>query len=127
MLLAGFAAAAFGVDPLLPDAAPVPQRLVIDRVEPQGVRSQLDALAEHDLELWRSELTRGSDTAASLLRRLGVADGQAAEFLRRDSLARQLFDGQGGKMVQARATADGALVELVARYAAPTMRRTSRD
>jgi murein DD-endopeptidase MepM/ murein hydrolase activator NlpD len=119
VLLAGFAAAAFGVDPLLPDAAPVPQRLVIDRVEPQGVRSQLDALAEHDLELWRSELTRGSDTSVSLLRRLGVADGQAAEFLRRDSLTRQLFDGQGGKMVQARATADGALVELVARYAAP--------
>lgn len=119
VVLAGFAAAAFGVDPLLPDAAQVPQRLVIDRVEPQGVRSQLDALAEHDLELWRSELTRGGDTAAGLLRRLGVADGQAADFLRKDSLARQLFDGQGGKMVQARATSDGALVELVARYAAP--------
>jgi murein DD-endopeptidase MepM/ murein hydrolase activator NlpD len=119
VILGGFAAAAFGVAPLLPDPADQPQRLVTDVVTPQGLRDQLDALADHDLELWRSDLTRSTDTADTLLRRLGVVDAEAAEFLRSDPLARRLFDGRAGKMVQARAGANGSLIELVARYAAP--------
>jgi murein DD-endopeptidase MepM/ murein hydrolase activator NlpD len=118
LLLGGFAAAAFSVGPLLPDPADQPQRLVVDSVTPQGLTGQLEALAEHDLDLWRSELTRGTDTLDSLLRRLGVADAEAAAFMRADPRARRLLDGRGGKMVQARATANGKLLELVARYAA---------
>ena len=119
LLLGGFAVTAFGVAPLLPDPADQPQRWVVDTVAPEGMRDQLEALADHDLDLWRSELTRASDNADSLLRRLGVADAEAAAFLRADPLARKLFDGQAGKMVQARAAGNGALLELVARYAAP--------
>jgi murein DD-endopeptidase MepM/ murein hydrolase activator NlpD len=63
-------------------------------------------------------LTRSTDTLDSLLHRLGVADAEAAAFMRADPLARRLLDGRGGKMVQARATANGTLLELVARYAA---------
>lgn len=118
-VLGGFAAAAFGVAPMLPDPADQTQRIVTDLVAPQGLRDQLDALADHDLELWRSELTRANDNVDALLRRLGIVDAEAAAFLRSDPLARRLIDGRGGKMVQARAAANGALVELVARYAAP--------
>ncbi|HMO46607.1 MAG TPA: M23 family metallopeptidase [Rubrivivax sp.] len=118
-VLGGFAAAAFGVGSTLPDPADQPQRIVTDVVAPQGLSDQLDALADHDLELWRSELTRATDNADTLLRRLGIVDAEAAAFLRRDPLARRLLDGRGGKMVQARAGANGALIELVARYAAP--------
>jgi murein DD-endopeptidase MepM/ murein hydrolase activator NlpD len=121
--LGGFAAAAFGVAPLLPDPADQPRRLVIDTVAPAGIGDQLEALAEHDLDLWRNELTRATDSADSLLRRLGVADAQAAVFMRTDPVAKRLFDGRAGKMVQARAAGNGALIELVARYAAPDSAR----
>ena len=119
LVLAGFAATAFGVAPLLPDPADQPQRLVIDTVATPGISDQLEALAEHDLDLWRNDLTRATDTADSLLRRLGVTDDTAAAFLRSDPAARRLLDGRAGKMVQARVAGNGALVELVARYAAP--------
>lgn len=118
-ILGGFAAAAFGVAPLLPDPADQPQRIVTDTIAPQGLRDQLDALADHDLDLWRSDLTRANDNVDSLLRRLGVIDAEAAGFLRSDPLAKRLLDGRAGKMVQARAAADGKLIQLVARYGAP--------
>lgn len=119
MLLGGFAAAAFGVAPLLPDPADQPQRLVIDTIATPGMRDQLEALADHELDLWRSDLTRASDNADSLLRRLGVTDAEAAAFLRSDAVAKRLLDGRAGKMVQARADGNGMLLELIARYAAP--------
>jgi murein DD-endopeptidase MepM/ murein hydrolase activator NlpD len=117
-MLGGFAVTAFGVAPLLPDPADLPQRVVADELRLDGLSRQLDALAEHELELSRSDLTRAGDSIDSLLRRLGVVDAEAAAFLRRDPAARHLVDGKAGKMVQARARADGTLVELVARYAA---------
>lgn len=117
-VLGGFGVAAFGVAPLLPDAAELPQRLVASSVTPVGVRSQLEALAEQELELSRSVLTAQGDTVDSLLRKLGVQDAEAAHFLRNDALAKRLFEDRAGKMVQARARSDGAMVELVARFAA---------
>jgi murein DD-endopeptidase MepM/ murein hydrolase activator NlpD len=118
VLLAGFAAAAFGVGPLLPDPAQLPQRWVVDSIMPIGLGSQLEALAEQELELSRSTQTRSNDTVDSLLRRLGVVDADAAAFMRSDPAARSVLEGRSGKQVQARAAADGALSELVARHAA---------
>jgi murein DD-endopeptidase MepM/ murein hydrolase activator NlpD len=118
LVLGGFAAAAFGVAPLLPDPADQPRRMVVDTVSSPGIGMQLEALADHDLDLWRNDLTRAADSADSLLRRLGITDAEAAAFMRADPAARQLFDGRGGKMVQVRAASNGALIELVARYAA---------
>jgi murein DD-endopeptidase MepM/ murein hydrolase activator NlpD len=123
VMLGGFTAAAFSVAPLLPDPADQPQRLVIDTIATPGMRDQLEALADHDLDLWRSDLTRANDNADSLLRRLGVTDAEAAAFLRADPTAKRLLDGRAGKMVQARADGNGKLVELVARFAAPDSAR----
>lgn len=117
-LLAGFGVTAFGVAPLAPDAANLPKRVITETVQPEGMQSQLEALADYELELSRNDLTRASDTADSLLQRLGVADAEAAAFLRKDATARHLLEGRGGKMVQVRADADGKLLELIARYPA---------
>jgi murein DD-endopeptidase MepM/ murein hydrolase activator NlpD len=116
--LAGFGATAFGIAPLAPDAADLPSRIVTESVTPEGIDAQLEALAAHELELYRSDLTRASDTADSLLRRLNVEDAQAAAFIRSDAVARKLLTGRAGKMVQVRTGAKGELDELVARYAA---------
>ena len=123
VMLGGFTAAAFSVAPLLPDPADQPRRLVIDTIATPGMRDQLEALADHDLDLWRSDLTRANDNADSLLRRLGVTDADATAFLRADPTAKRLLDGRAGKMVQARADGNGKLVELVARFAAPDSAR----
>jgi murein DD-endopeptidase MepM/ murein hydrolase activator NlpD len=115
-LLGGFAITAFGIAPLAPDAAELPQRLVSQAVSVEGLDSQLEALAAQPLTLNRSDITRGTDTPESLLARLGVVDPTAAGFLRSDATARKVLAGRGGKMVQARTDDDGALLELVARY-----------
>jgi murein DD-endopeptidase MepM/ murein hydrolase activator NlpD len=115
--MVGFAATAFGIAPLAPDAANLPQRVVLESVEPEALGTQLERLASHELTLYRSELLRSGDTADSLLKRLNIVDAEAAAFLRTDALARSLFTGRSGKMVQARSNASGQLIELVARYA----------
>ncbi len=118
--LAGFAATAFGVAPPLPDAADLPRRTIVENVAPVDLHAQLDVLAEHELDLFRSELTRSSDTADSLLARLNVADPGAASFLRTDQMARRILEGRAGKRVQVRVDARGRLIELLARFAAPS-------
>ena len=115
--LAGFGVTAFGIAPMAPDAADIPKRLVTEFVVPDGIQSQLDALAEHELELYRNDLTRASDTVDSLLSRMNVSDAAAASFLRNDPTARKLLEGRSGKMVRVQTDANGALTELVARYA----------
>jgi murein DD-endopeptidase MepM/ murein hydrolase activator NlpD len=117
--LAGFAATAFGIAPLAPDAALLPRSMVIQDVVPQGVGDQIEQLAEQDLSLYRSDVTRPGDTADSLLARLGVSDAAAANFLRNDPVARKVLEGRSGKSVRVRAKSAGALEELVARFAAP--------
>jgi len=119
LVLTGFGVAAFAVAPLIPDAADLPKRMVTEDVAPQSVQSQLEALAEHELELYRNDLTRSSDTADTLLRRLNVNDPSAAAFLRTDPIGRKILEGRSGKMVRVRTDTTGQLDELIARYAAP--------
>jgi murein DD-endopeptidase MepM/ murein hydrolase activator NlpD len=116
--LMGFGVTAFGIAPLAPDAADLPRRMVTENVTPDDTGSQLEALANHAIELYRSDLTRSADTVDSLLRRLNVDDAAAAAFLRSDKTARKLLEGRTGKMVQVSTGDAGHLQELVARYPA---------
>ena len=116
--LMGFGATAFGIAPLAPDASDLPRRLVTENVTPDDTESQLEALASHAIQLYRSDLTRSADTVDSLLRRLSVDDAAAAAFLRSDKTARKLLEGRTGKMVQVRTGDSGRLEELIARYPA---------
>ena len=117
-LLGSFAITAFGIAPLAPDAARLPQTVLLQSLQVPGLAQQVTDLAEHPLDLYRSVVMRGNETADSLLKKLGVADPTAAAFLRSDRDARRLFDGQPGKRVQVRSGADGGLAELVARFGA---------
>lgn len=114
--LGGFGATAFGLAAAGPELALPAQRAVVETVTVPALADQLDALAAHDIALYRSDRTRASDTVDSLLRRMGVADAEAARFLRTDPDAQALWSGKPQKMVQVRAGADGALAELVVRY-----------
>ncbi len=117
-LLGSFAITAFGIAPLAPDAARLPQVLIEQPLQVPGLAQQMADLAEQRLDLYRSLTTRGNETADSLLRKLGVADPSAAAYIRSDRDARRLLDGRAGKLVQVRSAADGTLLELVARFAA---------
>lgn len=123
--LTGFAAAAFGIAPIAPDAAKLTRTVVSESVPLEGIAAQLDQLAEHELTLYRGDLTRRSDTADSLLRRLNADDAELAQFLRSDASARRLLDGRPGKMVQIRTDAHGRVSELVARYPADNPKQFS--
>ena len=114
---AGFGVTAFGVAPLtLIDTQT--QHLITESVAPADLQEQVSSLAQQELSLYRNDTTRPGDTVDSLLRRLGVDDAEAATFLRRNALARELLSGRSGKMVQVRADAAGQMDELVARYPA---------
>lgn len=117
--LSGFTITAFGIAPMAPDAADLPRRMLAHRVDPADLRTQLGALAAHELVLSRTELTRPNDNAEALLRRLGIFDATLADFMRGNTDARRIFEGRAGKQVQARVGSDGAALELVARFAAP--------
>jgi len=114
-LLFGCAAAAFAIAPLAPDAAALPQRLVIEAVQPEPLAPQFEALSAHAIDLNRSDVTRVGDTAAILLSRLGVSDAAAASFLRSDLNARRLFEGRSGRLVTVQTGEHGQLKTLVAR------------
>jgi hypothetical protein len=116
--LGGFGVTAFGIAPLAPDAALLPQRVVVENVTPADLSAQADALAEQPLSLLRHDITRATDTPESLLSRLAVADASVAALLRHDATARRLLVGRGGKMVQAATGPNGELIELVARFPA---------
>jgi murein DD-endopeptidase MepM/ murein hydrolase activator NlpD len=116
-LLTGFAVTAFGIAPMAPDAAKLPRTTVAMPIEPPGLPGQLLALAATNIVLSRTELTRPSDSADSLLKRLGVFDPSLATFMRANNDTRRLFEGKPGKQVIARVDADGRPFELVARFA----------
>ena len=115
-LLAGTAFTAFGVAPLTAvDASSTPLVTVIDEalVLPQ-LAEQAQALDLAPLTLYRSGVTKSSDTADTLLRRLGVDDAQAAQFMRQNEVAAKVLTGRTGKMLKA-IVENGRLVELVVR------------
>jgi murein DD-endopeptidase MepM/ murein hydrolase activator NlpD len=119
LALGGFAATAFGIAPLAPDAADLPARTVISTFQISDLAAQLDGLADHRFALFRSETVRAGDTADSLLKRLGAADPQMSAFLRRDASARKLIEGKAGKRVRAEIDTQGRVLSLTSRAALP--------
>lgn len=115
-LLAGSAMTAFGVAPLT--SAPLDKSPVVTQVNEAVALPKLDEqlalLSDHALALYRTEVTRQSDTADSLLTRLGMNDPDAARFLRQNPTAQTLLLGRPGKLVKA-VTENGRLSELIAR------------
>ena len=109
---------AFAVANLGPDAADLPVQTVTHSVESLVDGMTLSALADiPSYSLYRSDTTRSSDSAESLLQRMGVADPAAAAFLRSNDVVRQNLLGRGGRSVTAETTDDHRLTLLTARWA----------
>jgi len=116
LFVGGAYALAAAVVTLAPDVATLPVREVSETVTPQPLQQQLEALERHQYSLYRSDLSRSSDTADTLLRRLGLDDPQAAEFLRRDALVQRHLLGRAGRNLTAEASGRRGLLKLVARW-----------
>lgn len=118
LLLSG-GGGAFAVASLGPDAADITVREVLETVQPLSL-PDYSQIAAPQYVLYRTDATRTSDTADTLLKRLGVDDAEAAAFLRSDSQARQILLGRSGRQVTAEATADQRLSKLTVRWSADT-------
>jgi len=116
LMLAG-GGAAVAITSLAPDASDLPVREVIESVQPlpQAIASDLQF---QSMRLYRSELTRSSDTADTLLKRLGLNDPAAAAFIRSDATARQALLGRAGRNVTVESSESNGLLKLSARWRA---------
>lgn len=116
LLLSG-GGAAFAVASLGPDPADLPVRTLTQTVPSLAEDTTLADLTDlNRFSLYRSEQTRSSDTAESLLQRLGIADPAASAFLRRNPLTQQQLLGRAGRLVSAEASNDHQLLQLTARW-----------
>ena len=115
-LLLGTGVTAFGVVPMAPDAANLPVRQVLEAVQTLPLQSQIDALADHRFNLFRTDSTRSSDTFDTLLKRLNINDPAAAAFMRGDANARLALAGRAGKSVHVQANDTQALSKLTTRW-----------
>ena len=104
----------FAVANLAPETAAIPVRTVVETVQTLSLGTGASPLP--DLRLYRSDTTRSTDTAETLLRRLGVADPVAAAFLRTDTLTQQNLFGRAGRNVTLEATGSNTLLKLNARW-----------
>jgi murein DD-endopeptidase MepM/ murein hydrolase activator NlpD len=106
----------FAVANLTPAIESIPVRTVVEAVQPLPVLAATQAIPLSDLRLYRSEITRSTDTAETLLKRLGVVDPAAASFLRSDKLVLQSLMGRAGRYITAEASGTNALLKLNARW-----------
>lgn len=116
-LLLGAGGTAFGVASIDPEPDHVVVRDIVEDVRPQPLDAQLQKLDVTTLNLYRTDLTRGSDTVEALLSRVGVDDPDAAAYLRRDATFRSQLLGHPGRSITAEATDHQALQKLTARWA----------
>ena len=115
-LLAG-GGGAWALASLGPDVSQLPVQMVLEAVQPQAPVVDAD-LGAQTLNLYRSDLTRTTDTADTLLKRLGVDDPKAAQFLRSNPLARQALFSRSGRHVSVETINTHQLGKLSARWSA---------
>lgn len=118
VLLLGGASGAFAVARLAPAVPAEPIRLVSEDVSFGSLGAQLDELDSHTFTLYHSVRTQSADSPASLLERLGLADPQAAAFLRRNKATwSALFSrGSAGRLVSAESDDRQGLEQLTVRW-----------
>jgi murein DD-endopeptidase MepM/ murein hydrolase activator NlpD len=72
----------------------------------------VDNVATGDALYWHEERVRRGDTIGSLLARASVVDAEAADFLRSDPAARELYQLRPGRPLQVATDDDGRLTAL---------------
>ena len=111
--LSAMGGGAFAVANLGPDASALPLQQVLENVSTLSLPS---VGSDKPLMLFRSDVTRSSDTAETLLSRLGVSDPEAASYLRNARVARQQFLGRAGRLVSIEGDGAHRLSRLTARW-----------
>lgn len=109
-------AGGFAVASLAPDASDLPVQQLVEAVQPLPLQIQTEALETFAFRLFRSDITRSSDSAETLLKRLGINDPAAANHLRTNPMARQALLGRAGRNVSAEADTGNTLLKLQARW-----------
>ena len=107
---------AFAVASLGPDPSLLPVRQILEDVQPLPIAEQAEALDTHHFSLFTTEAVRPTDSAESLLARLGVNDPAAAAFLRQDPVARPQVLGAPGRLVHVESTDSRNLLRLTVRW-----------
>ena len=115
-LMLGGGGGAFAVASFAPDASDLVVREVFESVQALPLNAPTD-LKIASYKLFRSEITRSSDTANTLFKRLNVDDAAAAAFMRTDATA-QLLLGRSGRNVTVETSDNHALLKLSARWSA---------
>jgi len=115
-VLLGGGGGAFAVANLGPDASNVPVRTLVETLETPNLDQQVAALEQKTLKLYRNDITRGTDTAESLLRRMGLVDSAAATFIRQTPEARQALLNRSGRNVSVEANEQQQLLTLTTRW-----------
>ncbi len=114
-VLLGGGGGAFALANFAPDASDLAVREVVESVQTLPLHTAAD-MGLQPLTLYRSDITRSSDTADTLLKRLGIQDTGAAAFLRTDANARQVLLGRAGRNVTVEASEFNTLLKLSARW-----------
>ena len=117
VLAGSLSALALAVAPMAPDAALLPQRLIIEAVEPLPVEPQLEALADHPMALSRTLILRGPDSLASLFKRADIFEPQLVTQLAKDALLSQALAARGVRSIELRSSASGRLLQIRLRQA----------
>jgi murein DD-endopeptidase MepM/ murein hydrolase activator NlpD len=115
-LLLGGGGGAFAVANLGPDVSKLPLRTLVENLDTPNLQSQIAALEQRTLKLYRNDVTRGTDTAESLLRRMGLLDSAAADFIRNTPEARQALLNRAGHNVSVEANEQQQLITLTTRW-----------
>ena len=115
-VLLGGGGGAFAVANLGPDAANLPVRTLVETLSTPNLDAQVAALEQQTLKLYRNDITRSSDTAESLLRRLGLVDATAAAYIRKTPEVRQALLNRAGRNVSVEANEQQQLLTLTTRW-----------
>ncbi len=115
-VLLGGGSGAFAVANLGPDAANLPVRTLVETLSTPNLDAQVAALEQQTLKLYRNDITRSSDTAEGLLRRLGLVDADAAAFIRKTPEVRQALLNRAGRNVSVEANEQQQLLTLTTRW-----------
>jgi murein DD-endopeptidase MepM/ murein hydrolase activator NlpD len=116
VVLLGGGGGAFAVANLGPDASNLPVRMLVETLETPNLDQQVAALEQKTLKLYRNDITRGTDTAESLLRRLGLVDSVAAAYIRKTPEVRQTLLNRSGRNVSVEANEQQQLLTLTTRW-----------
>lgn len=117
VVLALAAAGALAVAGFRPSDSPTPIRQLVENVTNISLDSQISSLGKDTLRLYRTDTSRSTDTAETMLSRLGVSDKTAADFMRSNPLVREALLGKSARQLNAEVDDDNHLLKLTVRWA----------